>query len=1032
MKNPDPARDAPALVFDALKPWAAPEFVALGRLPMRATLFPFPDAALAATLDRTQSPWFRCLNGSWNFRMADRPEDVRWRDVGDDGGHSARAEIEVPGNWTMQGYGIPHYTNIQMPFPDEPPSVPADNPTGIYARRFKVPKTWKGRRIVLHFGGAESLLYVFVNGRLAGISKDSRLPSEFEITGSIRFDRDNTVTAVVVKWSDASFVEDQDQWWMGGLHREVFLYSTAPTYIADVFVEGGIADNQIDGRMKARTLVGFSLPPEQGWSIECALLDAGEKSVLRKPLSGEVAAASPDDRGRLRVEFDVPVKRPLLWSAEIPNLYRLVVTLKDPRGRVVESTAARFGFRSVEVRDRMLLVNGQPVMIQGVNRHDHHDTRGKALDRGTMRADAVAMKRFNFNAVRTAHYPNDPYWLDLCDELGLYVIDEANVESHAFCNQICRDPRYASAFLERGIRMVERDKNHPSVILWSLGNESGFGPNHEAMAGWIRSLDPGRPLHYEGALWNHPDGSEIPDTRPYDSGYRATDVVCPMYTPIAAIKRWALDKTHPDRRRPLILCEYSHAMGNSNGSLADYWDAFERYPGLQGGFIWEWIDHGLKRRTADGREYWGYGGDFGDQPNDANFVCDGLVWPDREPHPGMFEFMHLAQPVRVRRRPDGSFEIFNRQYFRGLEWLRGEWALLADGVVAERGALPSLKAAPRGGQRIRLPLSSRKSSGRERHMLFRFFARKAGPWFAAGHLAAWEQVALPRATPQARAAALGETPAWSMDVDGAGRPLVRRDGNLLFATPPALNVWRAPTDNDGIKLWSGQDRKPLGRWRALGLDRIESRLLHSRKERGGMWMFQYAASGRDCWTDFRWTLKFSTSPSGPLVVTADFVLGDGVTDIPRIGLLLQFPPGLEVLRWFGRGPWENYPDRKRSAWLAVHEDTVARQYVPYIMPQEHGLKCDTRWLELREPGGAGVKISGRQPFAFSASHFHPEDLTAAVHTTDLVPRPETLLCIDAEHRGVGTGSCGPDTLERYQLRKSRYRLRLEIDAAIPR
>lgn len=998
---------------------------------MRATCFPFPDAARAGSLDRTASPWFRSLNGPWHFKLADRPEDVLWTDVGDEARQARWPEVEVPGNWTMQGYGIPHYTNIQMPFPDEPPMVPADNPAGIYARTFRVPKSWKNRRVVVHFGGAESLLYVFVNGRLAGLSKDSRLPSEFDITSAVNFDGENTLAAVVVKWSDASFIEDQDQWWMAGLHREVFLYATAPTFLADVFVQGGLADDGRDGRLQAKILVGFSGQPEPGWSVECQLLDGAGKSVFRKPLAGRVPAGQPDERSRLRAEFDVRVPRPRLWSAEIPNLYRLVVTLKNPDGRTVESTAVRFGFRTVEVRDRMLLVNGQPVMIQGVNRHDHHDTKGKALDRETMRADAVAMKRYNFNAVRTSHYPNDPYWLDLCDELGLYVIDEANVESHAFCNQICRDPRYASAFLERGIRMVERDKNHPSVILWSLGNESGYGPNHDAMAGWIRCLDPSRPLHYEGALWNHPDGSEIPDVRPYDSGYRATDIVCPMYTRIAAIKQWALDKSHPDRRRPLILCEYSHAMGNSNGSLGDYWDAFERYPGLQGGFIWEWIDHGLKQRTADGREYWAYGGDFGDQPNDANFVCDGLVWPDRQPHPGLFEFQHLAQPVRVKRRSDGSYELFNRQYFRGLDWLRGEWELLVDGVVAARGNLPALTVGPRSGQRIRLPLPSRLPSGRERHVLFRFFSAKAQPWCAAGHLAAWEQAVLPSVPAAVSVSGTRTASAWTFDPDAAGCSDVRWDGEPVFAAPPALNVWRAPTDNDGIKLWSGQDHKPLGKWRALGLDRMRSRLVRTRKESGGARTYQFESSGRDRWKDFRWTLRFATNSAGALVLSADFVLDEEITDLPRIGLLMQFPAGSDVLRWFGRGPWENYPDRKRAAWLAVHESTVAAQYVPYILPQEHGLKCDTRWMELRTVAGAGTRISARTPFAFSASRYHPDDLTAATHTVDLVPRRETILCLDAAHRGVGTGSCGPDTLEKYRLSKSRYRLRLEIQRLQP-
>jgi beta-galactosidase len=502
--------------------------------------------------------------------------------------------------------------------------VPEDNLTGIYAKEFPVRADWKGRRVVLHLGGAESVLYVYINGQAIGLSKDSRLPSEFDISQFVLFGQQNLVVVVVVKWSDASFIEDQDQWWMGGLHREVYIYSTAPVHIADVFAVGSLENNYTDGRLKLKAKIGFPRQPEEGWLVEAQLFDPKGKTIFKKPLRSIVPAGNAFAWPRLQAEFDEPVKKPLLWSAELPHLYTVVVTLKSPEGKSIESTATRLGFRSVEVKDRMLLVNGRRVLIKGVNRHDHHDTKGKALDRETMRLDAVTMKRFNFNSVRASHYPNDPYWLDLCDELGLYVIDEANLESHAYYQQVGRERRYASAFLERALRMVERDKNHPSVVLWSLGNETGCSPNHQAMAGWIRGYDPSRPLHFEPGIWVK-GVEKQPTGKIYDMGYGVTDIVCPMYPAIDSIIEWAADQKHPDRSRPLVMCEYSHAMGNSNGSLADYWDAFEKYPGLQGGFIWEWIDHGLKQKTKEGQEYWAYGGDFGDQPNDLNFVCDGLV-----------------------------------------------------------------------------------------------------------------------------------------------------------------------------------------------------------------------------------------------------------------------------------------------------------------------------------------------------------------------------------------------------------------------
>lgn len=1017
------------LQIDSLKPWLAPECIALNRLPMRSTLYSFPTARLAASLSREKSPWYQSLNGVWKFKMADRPEAVTAADVAVKTGRARWDTVEVPGNWTMQGYDKPHYTNVQMPFSDEPPFVPEDNPTGIYAREFEVPRTWKNRRVVLHFGGAESLLYVFVNGRRVGLSKDSRLPSEFDITPFVT-PGTNHLTAVVVKWSDATFIEDQDQWWMGGLHREVYLYATEPVHLADVFAVGQLENDYRDGRLHLTVRTAFPRQPEAGWQIEAQLLDPQGRPVLTKPLRKDVPMERPGLPSRLEARFEVPVKKPQLWSAELPHLYTTVVTLRDPAGRAVESTATRFGFRSVEVRDRMLLVNGRRVLIQGVNRHDHHDTKGKALDRETMRLDALTMKQFNFNAVRTSHYPNDPYWLDLCDELGLYVVDEANFESHAFFHQVSQDRRYAAACLERGVRMVERDKNHASVILWSLGNESGYGASHDAMAGWIRGYDPSRPLHYEGALWNRPEGPLKEGERFYDAGYRATDIVCPMYSPIERIIQWATDKTHPDQTRPLILCEYSHAMGNSNGSLGDYWDAFEKYPGLQGGFIWEWIDHGLKRQAPDGTAYWVYGGDFGDTPNDANFVCDGLVWPDRRPHPGLFEFQYLAQPVRVKQVKDGSFQIFNRQDFRDLAWLRGEWELQVDGQSVARGKLPALRAAARSTQKITLPLPRKSFPGREARVLFRFFTAKPQPWAKAGHLVGWEQVSLPKFALRQPDPAPEQTGDWRLRIDETrhGLSQIRWNGHDLLAGPPELSIWRAPTDNDGIKLWSGQANKPLGRWQKLGLDTMQSRLVRVAEKPDGSREFHFQATGRGQWTDLAWSLRIQGTTQGGLGLTADFTLAPDLTDLPRVGLILPLAPGFEDLRWLGLGPWDNYPDRLRSVWQAEHESTVTEQYVPYIMPQEHGLKCHTQWVELGgKRGRPTLRVSGAKPFAFSATHFHPNDLTAAKHTIDLTPRKETLLCLDAAHRGLGTASCGPDTLPQYRLTGRKYRIDLQLE-----
>lgn len=1029
--------------------WMTPESNSLNRLPMRASLYPFPTAELARTLDREQSPWFQSLNGKWQFKIADQPESVTAADVAVKTNRAKWDRVEVPGNWTLQGYGHPHYTNVQMPFPEEPPVVPKENPTGIYSREFTVPKAWRGRRVVIHFGGAESVLYVYVNGRAVGLGKDSRLPSEFDLTPFIEFGKPNLLTAIVVKWSDATFIEDQDQWWMAGLHREVYLYTTSPVHLADVFAVGQLENDYRDGRLKLTVKAGFPGQPEEGWSVSVQLLDPRGKAVFKKPLGAAIPLGHTGSWPRGEAEFNEPVPSPAKWSAEEPNLYTLVVTLINPAGQSIESTATRVGFRSLEIRDRQLLINGQCVLIKGVNRHDHDDTKGKALDRETMRLDAVTMKQFNFNAVRCSHYPNDPYWLDLCDELGLYVIDEANVESHAFYHQICRDRTYAGAFLDRAIRMVERDKNHPSIILWSLGNESGYGPNHDAMAGWIRGFDPSRPLHCEGGIWQQ-NVAQQPTTHRYYSGQRVTDVICPMYHSIDEIIAWAKDRSHPDQTRPLILCEYSHAMGNSNGSLADYFDAFEKYPGLQGGFIWEWIDHGLKRRAATGEEYWAYGGDYGDTPNDLNFVCDGLVWPDRRPHPGLFEFKHLAQPVKLGKfdAAKGILRVHNKRHFTTLADLEGEWELAINGVHLASGRLAPLTAGPGETQKVPVKLPNlRLLPGEEAYLTVIFRLREATPWAEAGYEVGWDQVAVPAKTlrpPKPKKSkeaplVLTESANGIQIANADFRVTVDREsgridsltwkGTPVLLAGPQLQIWRAATDNDGIKGWSGQESKPLGRWLKAGYDQLRLERVSSaaRVKKDGSLVLEMTHRGScaiayDAVTHHQ---HYRFWPDGRIRVENEFLVNAAAVDLPRLGVNLILPAGFEELSWFGRGPWESYSDRHRSTLVDLYESTVTEQYVPYILPQEHGNHFDTRWLSLLK-GNTGLWVQADGPLEFSASHFTAADLYAAFHTYDLKPQPEVILNLDYRQRGLGTASCGPDTLERYRIGTGRHRWNYEM------
>ena len=1032
------------------KSWIWPELIQVNRLPSRATAYPYPTAAQALADVREKSPWYLPLNGEWDFLLAQRPEEVPLEFTLPDSVPAPAAgwmKMPVPGNWTLNGtFDRPHYTNVQMPFPEEPPRLPEKNPTGCYRTTLDIPKAWAGRRVVLHFGGAESVLYVYVNGQPVGLSKDSRLPSEFDITPFARVGEKNLIAAVVIKWSDATYIEDQDQWWMGGLHREVYAYSTAPVYLADIFAKGSLENGYRDGRFQLSARIGFPAQPETDWQIEAQLFDPKGKAVFKKPLSQVVPFGAKGSWPRGQADFNEAIRKPLVWSAEQPHLYRLVVTLKNPKGKVVESTSTRIGFRSVEVRDRMLLVNGKRVLIKGVNRHDHHDTKGKALDRETMRLDAVTMKRFNVNAVRTSHYPNDPYWLEVCDELGLYVIDEANFESHAYYHQVAFDRRYASALLERALRMVERDKNHPCVILWSLGNESATGANSEAMAAWIRGYDPSRPLHSEPGVWSQ-YSDEQGTKKVYDRGYRVTDIICPMYPQIEVLKRWATDRSHPDQTRPLIMCEYSHAMGNSNGSLADYWDAFEKYPGLQGGFIWEWIDHGLKQKTADGQDYWAYGGDFDDQPNDLNFVCDGLVWPDRTPHPGIFEFKYLAQPVKpvAYNASTGVLELKNKQDFSTLEWIRGEWELKISGKVAAKGKLPALKTGPQESAKVKLKLPRvTPNAGEEAFLDFRFVAAQKTSWCDAGHVVGWDQIALPlKAAKPVRASVACTTEGCPLQVNQSGQALsINNDvlqlnlstttglieslhwkGHDMIAWGPRMQIWRGATDNDGIKGW-GDPNKTLSKWLVQGLDKLTLKTVSAKATTGkdGSVTLAVEHVGACAASDkaIRHQQTFRIQPDGKIAVENIFTVDKSIPDLPRLGVVMRLKPGFEKLRWFGRGPLENYWDRNRSSLIDLYTSTVTEQYVPYILPQEHGNHTDVRWLSL-ENGKSSLVVTAEKSLEFTASHFTAHDLFAAKHTYDLKPRPEVILSLDIHQRGLGTASCGPDTLPQYKIGPGKYR-----------
>ncbi|MBU6241319.1 MAG: DUF4981 domain-containing protein [Acidobacteria bacterium] len=957
-------------VIGGMRPWADPEVVSINRLPMRV---PF----VSSTRNRIS------LDGQWAVQRWSHPDLVP-EDVIADVDDAPWRRIPVPGNWTLFGLGdTPHYTNVTMPWAGLPPALPAEVPTVVYRRTFRAPARESDDSVVLHVGGAESVHAVYVNGTFIGYGTDSRLASEYDITAGLRRG-ENHVAIVVCRYSAHSHVEDQDQWWMAGLHREVWVETRPAVHIADVRLDAGLQGESI-GTLRVATTVARTggAAAEPGWSVRVAIVEAS--GAVRK--TSESAVAS-DVRPYIfeghvaNVEFSLPKVKP--WSAETPNLYGVVVSLVDATGTVREVVEQRVGFRRIEIVDGNFLVNGRRVMFQGVNRHDHHPERGKAVTVDDMRADLMLMKQHNVNAVRCSHYPNDPRFLDLCDEIGLYVVDEANVESHAWNTSLCHDARYRQTILSRITRMVERDRNHACVVMWSLGNESGYGKVHDAAAAWIRSVDPGRPVHYEPAIFH---------TNWFDGGVGATDVVCPMYAPIDAVVFYGKSM---NRVRPLIMCEYSHAMGNSNGSLADYWHAFDNTPGLQGGFVWEWKDHGISQELADGRKRFAYGGQFGDTPNDGNFVADGLVHSDLTAHPAMRELAWVHRPAAVTLTGAGKaarLAVRNRQTFRNLSHLRATWELVVDGASVKRGTLRVPAIAGGATERIPLPVAAPKTG--DVRLSVRWFLRRDEPWAPAGHLVAWDQVAwdqvvLRSTTSKPQGRTLGRTTAKTMSPE-------------LDAIDPHVTIWRAAVDNDGFK--NMPDIRGFGeslrRWQLQGIDTRDADLVeHSTKRR-------FDADGGVAFVH-------------RITVPAD------LDDIPRVGVTFAVPPRFSRVRWVGEGPHECYPDRRASAMFGTWESEPDE--LPYLVPQEFGLRTNCTRVDLVDPRtGEALRVETEgKPFHFSATHHTAGDLFAARDVTELHHRDHLIVHIDAAHRGLGTASCGPDTLARYRVRPGRYVLAYRV------
>lgn len=1030
------------------KQWETPEITEINRLPMRSTLYQFSAIKAAEKLDHKKSPWISSMNGIWDFKLYDSPEKA-FSDLIRFSKNKKTDKITVPGNWTMQrDDDKPHYTNVQMPWHNNPPFVPEKNPTGTYRKFFEIPANWNTRRIVLHIGGAESCYYIYINDNFAGMSKDSRLPSEFDITSYLKKGK-NELKVICIRWSDGSYVEDQDHWWMAGLYRDVFLYSTDEVYIEDIFVKCTLDKNYKHGNFSADIRINFAKETypsyPQKYKVEIRLISPDGKQIFAKPLEKSICGSFKRDYFECTLSADV--KNALHWSAEQPNLYTLVATLYNEKNKAVEHTSCRVGFRTIETKGTDFLLNGKPVYIKGVNRHDHDPDTGKYVSRERMVQEIELLKQFNFNAVRTSHYPNDPVWYDLCDEYGIMVLDEANVESHANYNQLCKDPRWEKHFLERVKRMVIRDKNHPCIFGWSLGNESGYGQNHNVAADWVKNFDNSRILHYEGLLRS--GGNEHSSYFSY-GGMRVTDLACPMYPPIKlntdgrknSIESYLQDK---NKKQPFIMCEYSHAMGNSCGALKDYWDYIYKYRGLQGGFIWDWVEQGIRKTDKKtGQEFWAYGGDFGDTPNDVNFCCNGMIMPDLQVKPQIWEFKKIAQPVAVKacNLKNKKFEISNRDFFQTLVWLEGSWYIEADGEKKQSGKLPKLDIKPQAKKTVSINYNINDiRNGQKVFINFSFKTRNSTTWCKKGHEVACEQIEIPTKPVTKKHPIL--LPEKNLVIEGTTVKTdklqvqfnkktgsinrVQINGKEVITSGPEFNIWRAPLDNDGVKGAKKPQEdanRAMYRWFDNGFNKLSKKLIRfeTMKSKDGAKIVsenEYKCKAGK----FEVTSKYTITKYSQILCSHLFKIEKKLEDLPRLGVRLTVPAPYNNLEWFGRGHFENYPDRKYAAHFGKYLSTVDKQYFPYIVPQENGNKEDVSWFKLYDNKKYGVHFQNiEKEFAFSAQHFTPEDLTACYHTYDLKMRDNITVLIDCAQRGLGTGSCGPDTLDKYIVKAGTYKL----------
>ncbi|WP_413112942.1 beta-galactosidase [Thaumasiovibrio sp. DFM-14] len=1019
--------------------WENPQSVSIHCLKAHSPLSSFrhPDHALD---DRYMQR--RPLNGQWTFKLFDSPEQVDGTFIQPAFNDTHWDNITVPSNWQCQGYDKPIYANVKYPFEVTPPFVPAENPTGCYRTTFSLTDLELINVQRLIFDGVNSAFHLWCNGDWVGYSQDSRLPAEFDLTPYL-VAGENTLAVMVMRWCDGSYLEDQDMWWLSGIFRDVTLLAKPQHCIEDVFITPDLDACYRDGSLSIVTTISA---PET-CQVQVQLFEG--KEAVTAPSIASPHNLRIDERGSWSdVVFQtLHVQAPNKWTAETPNLYRLVVSLLSEDGQHLESEAYQVGFRKVEISAGQLILNGKPLLIRGVNRHEHHPELGHVMTDEDMIRDICLMKQNNFNAVRTAHYPNHPRWYELCDQYGLYVCDEANIETHGMqpMNRLSSDPQWAHAYMSRYTQMVMRDKNHPSIILWSLGNESGHGSNHNAMYAWSKQYDPSRPVQYEGGGANS----------------TATDIIAPMYARVNtlieddAVPKWPLKKwiSLPNETRPLILCEYAHAMGNSLGSFNDYWDAFREFPRLQGGFIWDWVDQGLSQRDDNGQHFWAYGGDFGDEINDRQFCINGLLFPDRTLHPTIEEAKYCQRMITVSLQAQTQTQcdllVTNEHLYRATDNEQLNWSLLQNGEVIQSGSFVLTLEAD-SQQVVNVALDFQPKAQAHYHLNTEVVLLNATAWAAAGHVCATEQFALrnqmglvvPRAdysaAPQMRqhgsailVTSTDERYQWCWDRRVGLMTDWNVDGEPQMLAAPQDNFFRAPLDNDiGVSEVDNVDPNAWAcRWHMAGIGHWEREctachsdvLAHSVNVTS---TFAYRFNGEvQAITHWVYTL----SDNGEVQLAVEVKLASSLPPMPRIGLELQLPlnePNTTIT-WQGLGPFENYPDRQAAARFGLYTQPLEQMHTPYIFPTDSGLRCGTRMLLIND-----LEIRG--DFQFSVSQYAQAQLAAAKHSNELVTEKKIYVRLDHKHMGVGgDDSWSPSVHEAFQLTGSTYAYRVMLKPAQP-